>query len=72
MYLSVTLLNVLVVAFGYWREGSHQVLVEQPVRSIYLVVGCLRASKLLTFTPGANIAVLDSFLECDNSAVSLG
>ena len=65
------LADVLVAAYGYWRERFHQVPVAQLERSTELVDGCLRVSKLLSFSHGANVAVRDSPLECNPSAVSL-
>ena len=65
------LADVLLAAYGHWREGPHQVLVAQLERPADLVVACLGMSKLLSFPHGANIAVQDSPLECDTNAVSL-
>ena len=63
--------DVLVAAYGHWREGPHQVPVAQLERPTDLVVGCLGVSKLLRFPHGVNVAIRDSPLECDPSAVSL-
>ena len=42
--------DVLVAAYGYWREGPHQVPVAQLQRPVDLEVGCPGMSKLLSFT----------------------
>ena len=63
--------DVLVAAYGHWRERPRQVPVAQLGRPTNLVVGCLRVSKLLSFPHDANVAVRDSPLECYLSAVSL-
>ena len=65
------LVDVLVAAYGHWREEPHQVPVAQLERLTDLVVGRLGVSKLLSFPHGANVAIRDSPLECDTSAVSL-
>ena len=63
--LVVYLADVLRAAYGYWRKGPQ---LERPVD---LVVGSLGVSKLLSFPHSPNVAVRDSPLECDTSAVSL-
>ena len=65
------LADALVAVYGHWREGPHQVPVAQLERTANLVVGCLGVSKLLSVPHGANVAVQDSALKCDASAVSL-
>ena len=51
------LTDILVDAYGHWREEPHQVPVAQLERTADLVVGCLGVSKLLSFPHGANVSV---------------
>ena len=65
------LADVLVTVYGHWHEEPHQVPITQLERPVDHVVGWPGVSKLLSFSYGANVAVRDSPLERDISAVSL-
>ena len=63
--------DVIVAAYGHWHEGLHQVPLAQLEKPVDLDVGCLGVRKLLNLHHGVNVAVQDTPLECDISAVSL-
>ena len=63
--------DVLVAAYGHWREGLSQDPAIQLERPDDLVGSCLGVSKLDCFPRGVNVTVQESPLEHNTSAVSI-